>query len=233
MITRTNKIFFIINPIIIVFLIFCNFFLTLNQNIEKTTEDIFEENILKIVEIKVSDDNETWGYATGFFIDSKGTILTNKHVVFNTTTNGYYQNILVTTADREEFVNAEVIKISEIDDLALIKSNIKSNNYFSLQNKVDNGETIYTIGNPNGFGLSFAQGVISSNSRNVTYNGKTINTIQTSLVINEGNSGGPVFNKNGKLLGLISFRLKDQNGDVIQGCSFAIPVNIIKKFIAN
>lgn len=75
------------------------------------------------------------------------------------------------------------------------------------------------------------RGVISSNKRNVIYNDKTINAIQTSLVINEGNSGGPVFNKNGELLGIISFRLKDKYGEVIQGVSFALPSSTLKTFL--
>ena len=91
----------------------------------------------------------------------------------------------------------------------------------------------YTIGNPNGFGLSFTKGNVSASLRNVVYNAQTIPAIQTSLVINEGNSGGPVFNQNGELLGLISFRLKDNNANVIQGVSFAVPAIEIKSFLAN
>ncbi|MBQ9790218.1 MAG: trypsin-like peptidase domain-containing protein [Clostridia bacterium] len=195
------------------------------------TENVFEKNILKVVEIKASDDEETWGYATGCFVDSDGTILTNKHVVMNSSTNSYYSHIFVRTATQEEFTKAEVLKISETEDLALIQVDWEKVVYFEFANNIRNGETIFSIGNPNGFGLSFTQGVISSNSRNVTYNGNTINAIQTSFVINEGNSGGPVFNKNGKLIGIISFRLKDKNGDVVQGCSFAIHMDKIKNFI--
>ena len=117
------------------------------------------------------------------------------------------------------------------DDLAIIKIDKTNTSYFKLKENVANGETIYTIGNPNGFGLSFTSGVISSSKRNVIYNDKTIKAIQTSLVINEGNSGGPVFDKNGDLLGIISFRLKDKYGEVIQGVSFALPSSTIKTFL--
>ena len=194
-------------------------------------ELIYEDNISKVVEIKVTDDDNTWGYATGFFVDKNGTILTNKHVVMNTSTNKCYKKILVATATSAEFVQAEVLKVSETDDLALIKVDMQKTDYFKLGKGVDNGEEIYTIGNPSGFGLSFTSGVVSSSSRNVIYNGQTINCIQASFVINEGNSGGPVFNVDGELIGIISFRLKDNKNDIIQGCSFVIPIQTIKNFL--
>ena len=101
-----------------------------------------------------------------------------------------------------------------------------------MTSSISDGQPIFTIGNPNGFGLSFTSGVISSKLKKVVYDSKTIEAIQTSLVINEGNSGGPVFNKFGQLVGLISFRLKDKQGDVIQGVSFAIPVLKISEFLS-
>lgn len=195
------------------------------------TSLIFNHNILKTVEVKVSNDELVWGYATGCFIDNNGTILTNKHVAFNSTTQTNYNIIQVRLADAEEWIDATVLRVSENDDLALIKINKQNTNYFKLGKDVSNGETIYTIGNPNGFGLSFTTGVVSSRLRKIIYNEQTIDTIQTSFVINEGNSGGPVFTQNGNLIGLISFRLKDKNNNVIQGMSFAIPINKIIEFI--
>ena len=194
-------------------------------------ELVFEENINKVVEIKVADDESTYGYATGFFVDKNGTIITNKHVVINSETKQPYKKILVATATEEEFIQAEVVKVSETDDIAMIRVDKKKTTHFKFAKGVENGERIYTIGNPSGFGLSFTEGVVSSNSRNVIYNGQTINCIQAGLVINEGNSGGPVFNINGELVGIISFRLKDNKNEIIQGCAFVIPVQTIKNFI--
>ena len=215
-------IFFVLNILASVYLI-----------TNSKTEIIFNNNILKTVEIKVTDNQITWGYATGCFVDSNGTILTNKHVVYNSITEANYDLIQVRLANVDEWVDAEVLKVSENDDLALIKIDKQNTQYFNLQLNLNNGETIYTIGNPNGFGLSFVSGVVSSNLRNIIYNDQTIPSIQTSFVINEGNSGGPVFNSSGELVGLISFRLKDNNGDVIQGVSFAVPASIINNFLAD
>ena len=75
------------------------------------------------------------------------------------------------------------------------------------------------------------KGVISSNARRIIHNEDNILTLQTSLVINDGNSGGPIFNKNGELLGIISFQLNDSYGEIIQGVSFGLPISTIKAFI--
>lgn len=100
-----------------------------------------------------------------------------------------------------------------------------------MANDVSNGEKIYTFGNPNGYGLSFLEGVVSSSRRVVDIYGVSYNMMQTSFVINPGNSGGPVFDINNKLLGIISFRLKDASGEVIQGVSFAVHIDDIRKFV--
>ena len=199
--------------------------------ITNSTEFIFNANILKVVEIRVSDNETDWGYATGSFIDDSGTILTNKHVVVNSETGTNYSFVMVRRANDENYVNAQVISVSENYDLAKIKIDSENTKYFKFASNINNGESIYTIGNPNGFGLSFTAGVISSSSRIVIYNAQEINAIQTDFVINEGNSGGPVFNKYGKIIGIISFRSKDRNENVIQGVSFAIPVADIEDFL--
>lgn len=225
----------VINYIILITLFILNifasiYFFTVNSTVNNTAW-IFNENILKVVEIKVSDDEQTWGYATGFFIDANGTILTNKHVAYNSLTNRNFNIIQVRLPTEDEWYEANVVKVSETDDLATIKIDKTNTNYFKLEENISNGESIYTIGNPNGFGLSFSSGVISSSERNVIYNEQTITAIQTSLVINEGNSGGPVFNSNGNLVGIISFRLKDKYGEVIQGVSFALPSSKVETFL--
>lgn len=221
----------IINYIILIILFILNIIASIFFFTSNSTSKIFEENILKVVEIKTTNDEITWGYATGFFVDNNGTILTNRHVIYNNTTGSNYNKVQVRLATIDEWIEAQILKVSETDDLAIIKIDRDKTNFFKLGNTILNGQTIYTIGNPNGFGLSFTNGVVSSSERNVIYKEQTIKTIQTSFVINEGNSGGPVFDKDGKLLGIISFRLKDSHDDVIQGVAFALPISIIKSFI--
>ena len=122
-------------------------------------------------------------------------------------------------------------KISDCYDLALLKIDLNNTKYFKLAKKIRNGEKIYTFGNPNGMGISFLEGVVSNNDKVIVYNENKIETFQTSFVINEGNSGGPIFNKYGKLLGVISFRLKDDSLNIIEGVSFGISFKNIDIFI--
>lgn len=193
--------------------------------------EIFNDNIEKTVEIRCSNDSEAWGYATGCFIDSEGAILTNKHVVKSNNSENSYKFIEVRLAKSNSWGKAEVVKMSEGSDLAIIKIDSAKNKFFKLAKSAKNGEKIYTIGNPNGFGLSFSEGVISSSLREVTLHNESRMALQTDFVINGGNSGGPVFNSRGKLVGLMSFRLKDNMNDVIQGVSFAVPISEIIEFI--
>lgn len=221
----------IINYIILGLLFVLNIFANIYNLTSVNTKNIYENNILKVVEIRTTDDNINWSYATGFFVDTKGTILTNKHVILNSKTNITYNTIQVRLANEDEWINAEILKIAETDDLSKIKINKDTPNYFKLEKNLSNGETIFTIGNPNGFGLSFITGVVSSSERNVIHDEQSIKIFQTSFVLNEGNSGGPVFNKFGNLVGIISFRLKDRKNEVIHGASFALPYSTIKSFL--
>ena len=202
-------------------------------NLSKSDENIFNQNINKVVEIRVSSDNTVFAYGTGCFISSSGEILTNKHMVYNQTLDCDYQTIQVRLPLEENFVDAEILKISEDSDLAIIKIDKNNTQFFQIGKNVENGQEIYTIGNPSGFGLSFLKGNVSSKLRNIVYNDVLAQVMQTSLVVNEGNSGGPVFDRNGNLVGLISFRLKDKNHETIQGVSFAVPINKINDFLQN
>ena len=195
-----------------------------------SSEKIFANNISRVVEIKTSLDNEVWGYATGCFI-RENKILTNKHVVYNEDEQKNYNYIFVRLASNNEYQPAKIIEISGDSDLALLEVEFHNKNHYSLARNIQEGEEVYTIGNPNGFGLSFSKGVVASNYRKVINKNISITALQLSIVINEGNSGGPVFNKEGELVGLISFRLKDKFGEVIQGIAFAVPFENIQSFL--
>lgn len=203
------------------------FILCFNQPINEKT--LYDSALEKTVEIRCTNDGVNYGYATGAVIAKDGTILTNKHVVMS---NGDYFNLIqVRFYDDINFQDARIVKVSESNDLALISIDENTSSYFKLGTSVEGGEKIYTIGNPNGFGLSFNSGYISSPQRIVLYENIPINAIQTSIVINEGNSGGPLFNQKGELIGVISFRLRDSGGEVIQAVSFALHLETIKSFL--
>ena len=193
-------------------------------------ENLYSDTIKETVEIRCYDtEYNNIGYATGCVISKDGQILTNKHVIMSN--DNIFQHIEVRFYDNNNFMPASILKVSETEDLALIKIEQGTKDVFTIGQSIKGGERVFTIGNPNGFGLSFAEGTVSSPLRYVRYNGKEIKTTQTSIIINEGNSGGPLFNADGELIGLITFRLRNGSGEIIQGVSFALHYSVLKDFL--
>lgn len=195
----------------------------------KDTIELYNDAIKKTVEIRCSNAEDKTGYATGCVVSDDGEILTNKHVVFSD--DAFFDKIEVRFYNSDNYIPAVIAKISETDDLALLKIDEPTKDCFLIGRTVAGGEKVYTIGNPNGYGLSFSEGVVSSPLRYVKYKGETIKTTQTSITINEGNSGGPLFNAKGELVGVVTFRLRTVSGSILNGMSFALHNSIVGHFI--
>lgn len=203
-----------------------------------TSENICNEFISAVVEIQIRDsDEKVVGNATGTIIDKNGMILTNRHVIrsYSYSLNDfvYFDNFYIRRYNEEEYTKVRLVKYSNNSDLALLKTDVKIEKYFNLakDHLLQYGEVIHTIGNGNGYGLAYAQGNVAAPLRNIKYDGEIIEAIQLSLTINEGNSGGPLINKKGELVGITTFRLRDQQNDVVQGTSFALPIKAINDFL--
>lgn len=161
------------------------------------------------------------GVGSGFIMSSDGYIITNHHVVANA------DRITVTLTDRREYT-AEIIGSDELSDVALIKidaSGLKSVE-FGDSEQVRVGEWVLAIGSPFGLEFSAAAGIVSAKSRNVPSRGPAnyVSFIQTDVAINQGNSGGPLFNLDGQVIGINSQILSSTGGS--NGISFAIPSNM-------
>lgn len=158
------------------------------------------------------------GFGTGFFITNDGYILTNNHLVKNTT------SLKVRLQDGREY-DAKVIGTDPSTEVALVKVDGKNFPFLKLADseKVRVGELAIAIGNPFEFEASVTVGVISAKGRNT--NGTAWeNYIQTDAPINPGNSGGPLLNVNGDVIGINTAILSKSGG--YMGIGFAIPSNI-------
>lgn len=160
------------------------------------------------------------GVGSGFIISDDGYVITNHHVV-----NGADQ-ITVTLNDRRVF-QARVIGTDELSDVALIK--IDAENLpmveFGDSEEVRVGEWVLAIGSPFGLEFSAAAGIVSAKGRAVPGNQTNyVSFIQTDVAINQGNSGGPLFNLDGEVIGINSQILSSTGGS--NGVSFAIPSNV-------
>ncbi len=161
------------------------------------------------------------GLGSGFIVSSDGLILTNAHVVDNAT------EVTVKLTDRREF-KAKVLGSDPQTDIAVIRIDAKDLPTVRLgdPSKIRVGEPVLAIGSPYGFENTVTAGIVSAKSRSLpddTY----VPFIQTDVAVNPGNSGGPLFNQRGEVIGINS-QIYSQTGGY-QGLSFAIPINVAKK----
>ena len=153
-------------------------------------------------------------FGSGFFINEKGLILTNKHVITNC------NNIKVYLIDKTE-INASIVSISNKYDLALLRASAYKTPFIEPGDPrhLAQGEFLYAIGNPEGFTYTVTSGVFSGLRKNG--NGREL--LQTSVQINPGNSGGPLITANGKVVGINTKKIV---GVGVEGMGFAIPIYI-------
>jgi serine protease Do len=158
------------------------------------------------------------GQGSGFIVSDDGYILTNAHVVDGADT----VNIRLT--DRREF-RAKVVGVDKQSDIAVLKIDAKSLPYVRLGKSADAnvGEWVVAIGSPFGFENSVTAGIVSAKSRSLPDSNYTP-FIQTDVAVNPGNSGGPLFNLAGEVIGINS-QIYSRNGGY-QGISFAIPIEV-------
>ena len=159
----------------------------------------------------------TRGLGSGFIISSDGTILTNAHVVDGAS------EVTVKLTDRREF-KAKVLGSDKKSDIAVIKIDAKNLPVVALgsSEKLNVGEWVVAIGSPFGFENSVTAGIVSAKARSLPTDSYPF--IQTDVPVNPGNSGGPLFNLNGEVVGINSQIFSESGG--FQGISFAVPIDL-------
>jgi serine protease Do len=158
------------------------------------------------------------GVGSGFIVSTDGTILTNAHVVDGAT------EVLVKLADKRE-LKAKVIGSDRKSDVAVIKVDAKDLPTVRIgdASKVRVGEWVAAIGSPFGLENTVTAGIVSAKSRNVG-DERIVPFIQTDVAVNPGNSGGPLFNLAGEVVGINSMIFSRSGG--YMGVSFAIPIDV-------
>ena len=164
---------------------------------------------------------------TGFFIDSDGYIITNNHLVENAIK-------VEVTSLQEKTYQAKIVGTDPETDLALLKVNEKNLPYVELgdSDKIQVGEWVLAIGNPLGLTHTVTAGIVSAKGRIFTdleQQQPYQDFIQTDTAINRGNSGGPLINLDGKVVGINSIIWSPSGGNI--GIGFAISSNLTKSII--
>jgi serine protease Do len=154
-------------------------------------------------------------------IDKTGIILTSAHVIDDG------KNIVVTIYNGQNYEAKVLRKFGSNQDIVLLKIDtpdaLKTVEMGNSE-KVKVGQKVFAIGNPFGFNGTLTQGIVSR----IDY---TKNRIQTDAAINPGSSGGPLLNKNGKIIGINQAIFNPDNNISNVGIGFAIPINLIKEYL--
>ncbi|MGM9906283.1 S1C family serine protease [Lactobacillus sp.] len=156
--------------------------------------------------------------------NGKGYIVTNNHVISGAA------KVKVILASGKT-ISAKVVGKDSTSDLAVLSIDSKyvtQTASFGDSSSLQSGQTVIAIGSPEGseYASTVTQGIISSPSRTITYNSNQMTVIQTDAAINSGNSGGPLVNSDGQVIGINSMKLSSSSsGDSVEGMGFAIPSN--------
>ncbi|WP_321991709.1 S1C family serine protease [Marispirochaeta aestuarii] len=157
---------------------------------------------------------------SGFFVDKNGYLITNYHVIASEVDPEYegYSRLFIRRGDsRSPRIPARVVGWDPILDLALLKAEITPGYIFSPGKRTPRlGETIYAIGSPGGLEKTITSGIVSATERRLLQLGEAM---QIDVPINQGNSGGPLMNEQGRLVGIVFAGI-----EFFEGINFAVPV---------
>ena len=167
---------------------------------------------------------------TGIIMSADGYIITNHHVIENA------QAVSVLTNDDKEYT-ASIIGSDETSDLAVLKieaSGLQAAE-FGDSSVLQVGDSVVAIGDPLGVTLrgTMTDGIISAINRDLTVNDRTMNLIQTNAALNNGNSGGPLINCYGQVIGINTMKMSNfySSSTTVEGIGFAIPIDTAKPII--
>ena len=203
-----------------------------------TPAQVYAQNVQSIVAISSKITGNIYGQTTeasssgsGFIISEDGYIVTNYHVVQNASA------ITVITHDAYQY-SAALVGSDSANDIAVLKVEAQGLRPVKMGSSDDLivGDQVVAIGNPLGeLTSTLTVGFVSAMDRNINTDGTVINMIQTDAAINSGNSGGPLFNMNGEVVGITTAKYSGttNSGAVIEGIGFAIPMDDVRKKITD
>lgn len=169
---------------------------------------------------------------SGIILDTSGRVLTNYHVVQGSS------SLTVRLTDGTE-ADARVLGTDPAGDLAVVQANFPSGTSLVPAPLGDSsslrvGQAVFAIGNPFGLQNTLTSGIISGLNRTLSSdsNGRPLSgLIQTDAALNPGNSGGPLFDENGRVIG-INTALENPSGDTFAGVAYAIPINTAQRYLS-
>ena len=197
-----------------------------------TSQEVYAKVCPSVVTVVASTDKYS-SIGTGIIMSKDGYILTNAHVISGGKTcwialdNGMTYEVQLVGYDKDE--DLAVLKAADAENLPVAE--------FGDSELAQVGDTVYAIGNPLGVELrgTLTNGIISAINRDIKVGGKTMSVIQTNAALNNGNSGGPLINQYGQVIGINTLKMGNRGLSTeatVEGLGFALPVSAIS-FVAN
>ena len=205
---------------------------------ELSLQELYDQCSKSIVAIKGYQDGvDGYYWGSGIILSKDGLILTNTHVIENCDTAS------VTLFDNSSY-DAALVGADSTSDIAVLRIEATGLTPASFGDSAELaiGDKVAAIGNPLGetFRMTLTDGIISAIDRGISYNGHSMTLLQTNTAINEGNSGGALFNMYGEVVGITNAKYSSSSsssGASIDNIGFAIPINqvygIVKSIIEN
>ena len=195
---------------------------------ELSLQQIYKNNINSVVSIMCEQETGS-SSGTGVILSQDGYIVTNCHVVEDA------DSITVRLTDERDF-SAMLVGTDAVSDLAVLY--IEADNLLPAQfgnsDSLQVGDSVTAIGDPLGveFRGTYTNGIVSAINRDVTVDGRTMTLIQTNAALNSGNSGGPLINCYGQVIGINTMKISAfTNAAGVEGLGFAIPSSTVKNVV--
>ncbi|MCD7845034.1 MAG: S1C family serine protease [Oscillospiraceae bacterium] len=196
------------------------------QGEELSLQDIYDLVSPAVVGITAHIEGYEYSYGTGVVFTSDGYIITNTHVLEGC------DEAVVKFSDGTEY-DAYLVGADEASDIAVlyIQGEDLPCAAFGDSDALRVGDQAIAIGNPLGetYSGTMTNGIISAINRNITYNGHTMTLLQTNAALNEGNSGGPLINAYGQVVGITNMKIMSTYYATVEGIGFAIPSSVVKE----
>ena len=171
---------------------------------------------------------------TGVIISEEGYVVTNAYVIYDSEHSAGLSKKISVILNDDSSHEAKVIGYDTSSDLAVLKIEAEDLTAaeFGDSDALQLGESVIAIGNPLGFKNTVTTGVVSGKDRNVSVNDESLSLLQTDAAINSGNSGGPLLNKYGKVIGINSSKMSSSYSEAsIDNIGFAIPSNDVARIV--
>jgi len=203
-------------------------------------QQVFAISYRSVVEVKVQNNAEDVAFGSAVLVSSSentGYFITNAHVVTYTrmAVVHEFEEHFIRFAFEEEYREVELVRFDRDLDLAILRiSNLPTHTQvINMGNSetLSHGDKVFAVGNSQNFGVTISQGVIGIPLIEIHYDELQREVIQAAITITGGNSGGALLDSRGRLIGITTFRIRDQLGQIVFGVAYSIPIHIVNEFV--